>query len=138
MPPVGSGLRYELPRKVPPCRERKSLSIFAVNIYLPLDAAPPKSAEMRGCAQPVRVHTFCIREGVSALFFVLYTGIVLVFYGGRQNSGLVFRPSMLYRAQVRSVGRGMRGRAYGGNGRGDARGLFSRLSALGIPAEGNV
>ena len=81
---------------------------------------------------------FAYERAWARSLFVLYTGIVLVFYGGRQNSGLVFRPSMLYRAQVRSVGRGMRRRAYGSNGRQDTRGLFSRLSALGISAEGNV
>jgi hypothetical protein len=46
MPPVRIGHGYELPRKVHPCRERKSLSIFAVNIYLPLDAAFLESREM--------------------------------------------------------------------------------------------
>jgi len=48
---------------------------------------------------------FAYERAWARSLFVLYTGIVLVFYGGRQNSGLVFRPSMLYRARVRSVGR---------------------------------
>ena len=41
---------------------------------------------------------FAYERAWARSLFVLYTGLVLFFYGGRQNNGLVFRPSMLYRA----------------------------------------